>query len=85
VINKKEPEQELEPEPELKPQFVISTPAPAAGGNLISAPQLSATAPQHCEIHLSNHLQFRKSEIMSTSQVPLHLYIYTRHFFKQIT
>jgi hypothetical protein len=33
-------------EPELEPQFVISAPAP--GGNLISAPRLSAQAPQHC-------------------------------------
>ncbi len=31
-------------EPELEPQFVISAP----GGNLISAPRLSAPAPQHC-------------------------------------
>jgi hypothetical protein len=41
MVNIKEPEPELELEPE--PQFVISAAAP--GGNLISAPRLSA--PQH--------------------------------------
>jgi hypothetical protein len=39
-LNRKEPELELEP------QFVIL--APATGGNLISPPRLSASAPQHC-------------------------------------
>ncbi len=47
MLNRKELEPEPEPEPELKPepQSVISAPAP--GGNLISAPRLSAPAPQH--------------------------------------
>ncbi len=40
MVNRNEPEPELE----LEPQFVISVPAP--GGSLISAPQLSAPAPQ---------------------------------------
>jgi hypothetical protein len=42
--NRKEPDPELEPEP----QFVISAPASAATGNLMSAPWLWAPAPQHC-------------------------------------
>ncbi len=44
LINRKESE------PKSEPQFVISAPAPALapGGDLISAPQLSAPARQHC-------------------------------------
>jgi hypothetical protein len=42
VLNSKEAEPKLKPEP----QFVIYSPAPE--GYLISAPQLSAPAQQHC-------------------------------------
>ena len=47
-----EPELELKPEPE--PQIVIS--ATAQGGNLSSAPRLSALAPQHCHPHSARSL-----------------------------
>jgi hypothetical protein len=53
LINRKEPE----------PQFRSSTPAPAHGGNLISAPRLSAPVPQHC-----NEVLYKKD--IGTSDIP---------------
>jgi hypothetical protein len=39
-------------DPEPEPQFVISDPAPASGGNLISAPRLSARGSKAYNLHV---------------------------------
>jgi hypothetical protein len=45
-----------------QPQFIISALAP--GGNLISAPLLSAPAPQHCNTKTNSEAVTPKSKIL---------------------
>ncbi len=62
LVNRKEPE------PELEPQFVISASAP--GGNLISAPRLRNTAQDNADLSGSGSVTLNPGSMWKSQVLP---------------